>query len=71
MCSCTTFARVRVFVWQIREKTQYGTPWRQYPRSRMSPDTEVKQIMTPRSSGVGARPKTALPQEANSPGEHI
>ena len=35
----------------------------------MSPDTEVKQIMTPRSSGVGARPRTALPQEANSPGE--
>ncbi len=44
---------------QIREKTQYGSPWRQTPRSRVSPDTEVSQIMQPaRAGGGGARPKT-------------
>ena len=50
---------------QIREKTQYGSPWRQTPRSRVSPDTEVSQIMTPRA-GLGARPKTPLKGVARS-----
>ncbi|KAK2194143.1 hypothetical protein NP493_2g13212 [Ridgeia piscesae] len=33
----------------------------------MSPDTEVKQIMTPRSTGIGARPRTSATQELQSP----
>ena len=41
---------------QIREKSLYGSPWRQTPRSRISPDTEVGNIMgTP--SRI-ARPRT-------------
>ena len=49
---------------QIREKTQYGTPWRQSTaRSRISPDNEVKQIMTP----SGARPRTPQHRGFNSP----
>ena len=38
------------FTSQIREKTIYDSPWRQSPRSRVSPDTEVQRIMTPSGS---------------------
>ena len=61
LTSCILLMRI----FQIREKTQYGSPWRQTPRSRVSPDTEVSQIMTPRA-GLGARPKTPLKGVARS-----
>ena len=41
---------------QIREKTLYDKPWMQSPRSRVSPDTEVRNIMKTN----GSRPKTPL-----------
>lgn len=56
-----------MFTPQIREKTQYAHPWRQTPRSRVTPDTEVKQLMTPSKTGIGARPK-APRRDILSPG---
>ena len=52
-------AYIQFFLTQIREKTKYERAWQQQPRSRISPDTEVRNIMGSKGMG-GTRPRTTL-----------
>lgn len=64
-----------LYALQIREKTQYPSPWKQ--RTRASPDGEVTQIMS-KTEPDGLRiTKTKVtrdirsPRNISSPGEHM
>ena len=73
-------ACLKMIFWQVRERTQYATPWRQnIARSyKNSPDVEVNQIMsgtTPEGSRytrgkLGPR-DAASPRHLQSPGMEI